>query len=138
MTMVYKHEKEGKIDEKDYLFWKYDKLKDICNNEPVYYQSKISTFLGEKEYKCQPFYRMNSKIIDDLKPIRDMSTVEKIKTLDDFSLCLYLLDDASRSESSWDLCVAMLTSDEKDLFCFGRKQIRCALQGCRAVFQKML
>ena len=105
------------IDEKDYLFWKYDKLKDMFNNEPVYYQGQIATFLDGKEYQCQPFYRVNNKIIDDLKPIRDMSVTEKIKTLDDFSLCLYLLDDASRSESSWDLCVAMLTSDEKDLFC---------------------
>ena len=121
------------IDEKDYLFWKYDKLKDICNNEPVYYQSKIGTFLGEKEYKCQPFYRINSKIIDDLKPIRDMSTVEKIKTLDDFSLCLYLLDDASRSESSWDLCVAMLTSAQKDLFCYLVKErlgLNCYIHNC--------
>lgn len=119
------------IDEKDYLFWKYDKLKEMFNNEPSYYPSKIKTFSDGKEYKCQPSYRMCSKVIYDLKSIRDMSVTEKIKTLDDFSLCLYLLDDASRSESSWGLCVAMLTTEQKDLFCFLAKErlgLTCHIQ----------
>lgn len=104
------------INEKDYLFWKYDKLKYMFNEEPVYYPSKIKTFSDGKKYECQSSYRMCSKIIDDLKSIRDMSKKEKINTLDKFGLCLYLLDDGSRNDSNWELCFATFNKEEKDLF----------------------
>ena len=45
-----------------------------------------------------------------------ITELEKIKTLDNLGLSLYMLDDASRSDSNWELCVAMLTQEEKKYF----------------------
>lgn len=105
------------IEEKDYIFWKYERLKPMFNQPPVFYKGNIKTFNGsDKIYYCKDYYRMSSKIIDDLDNIRKMSKLEKIKTLDNLGLSLYMLDDASRSDSNWELCVAMLTQEEKEYF----------------------
>lgn len=103
------------INEKDYLFWKYEQLKPMFNNEPTFYGEKVKKF-GDMEYNCQASYRMSSKIIDDLKSIREMSKIEKINTLDKLGLCLYLLDDGSRNDSNWQLCFATFNNEEKNLF----------------------
>lgn len=103
------------IDEKDYLFWKYEQLKPMFNNEPVFYDEEVKNINGVK-YNCQASYRMSGKIIDDLKNIRIMSKVEKINTLDKLGLCLYLLDDGSRDDSNWELCFATFNDEEKNLF----------------------
>ena len=103
------------IDEKDYLFWKYDMLKDLCNNEPVYIGEQYSTFNTDKKYLCQPSYRMITKIIDELKPIRDMSRIEKIKALNELGLSLHMLDDGSRSDC-WQICLAEWTQEEIETY----------------------
>lgn len=99
------------IDEKDYLFWKYDYLKDLCNQPPVYYKENYCTFSSDKEYLCKPYYRINTRIINDLKEIRSMSRLDKIKTLDEFQLSILLLDDGNRA-NLWELCVAEWTTEE--------------------------
>lgn len=120
------------IAEKDYLFWKYEQLKPMYKKPPKFYKGQIKPFNGgDKIYRCQDFYRMSGKVIDDLIPIRNMSKLDKISTLDELGLSLYLLDDASRSDCNWDLCVAMLSDEEKELFiklCQERFGIRCYVQ----------
>lgn len=99
-------------DEKDYLFWKYDYLKDLCHKPPKYYKNTLHGF-GEKViYECQPHYRINTRIINELKEIREMSRIDKIRILNKFQLSLLLLDDGSR-DSLWSLCVAEWTYEEK-------------------------
>ena len=44
-----------------------------------------------------------------------MSRSEKISQLSDLGIVLYFLDDGSRSNSNWSLCVAMLSEEDKDL-----------------------
>jgi hypothetical protein len=104
------------IEEKDYLFWKYEQLKPMFNNPPTPYKGTKKTFNNGKSYNCKDYYRMSSKVINDLYTIRDMSKIDKIKTLDELGLSLYLLDDGSRSDSQWELCVAMLSQKEKEFF----------------------
>lgn len=106
------------IDEKDYLFWKYDKLKEIFNSEPIFYKGQEKMFVNNngKTYQCKDYYRMSSKIVYDLKSIRNMSKIDKINTLDELGLSLYLLDDGNREESNWQLCFAMFNQEEKELF----------------------
>lgn len=99
------------IDEKDYLFWKYEILKDICNKEPVYYEESYTNFSSDKYYKCKPYYRINTRIINDLIPIRQMSRIDKIKQLNKFQFSLLMLDDGSRS-NLWQLCVAEWSDNE--------------------------
>ena len=103
-------------DEKDYMFWKYDILKNMCNKEPVYKKENIIKHFGDKEYICKPSYRLNSRIVDDLKLIRSMSIIEKISNLTEFGLSTYMLDDGYRSDSNWSLCVAKFNIEEKEYF----------------------
>ena len=102
-------------DQKDYLFWKWSILKDICNHEPVYYPNNNKCFNGVI-YEVQPTYRLNTRIIDDLKSIRSMNRSEIISQLNNLGLSLHLLDDGHRSYSNWQLCVAEYTKDEINLY----------------------
>ena len=101
--------------QKDYLFWKWSILQDLCNQEPVYYDQKEKYF-GDKLYDCQAHYRLCTRIIDDLKPIRSMKTSEIIEQLNEFGLSLHMLDDASRSDGFWSLCVAGYSPEDVDKY----------------------
>lgn len=101
--------------QKDYLFWKYEILKDICKHPPTFYDSKIR-HMNNKDYMCQPYYKFNTRILDDIGNIRTMSKSDIIELLDEFGLALFFLDDAYRSKTNWVLCVASFTDDEKQLF----------------------
>lgn len=116
-------------DEKDYLFWKYKILKDICNKQPAYYKETYSTFSDEKQYLCKPFYRLNTRILDDLYGIREMSRSEIIEQLNEFGLSLHLLDDGNRGDL-WHICLAEWTVEEKELYvsiCEDRFGLNCYL-----------
>lgn len=102
-------------DEREYLFWKYSFLKDICNQAPVYYPASYSSFGTNKQHLCKPTYRLNTKIIDDLYNIREMSKVQIIKQLNEFGFCLHILDDGSRSDL-WSICLAEWSSEEIELY----------------------
>lgn len=102
------------ITEKDYLFWKYEILKDLCNKEPTYYEGSIKIF-GGKEYPAKSSYRMTTRCVNALKEIKDLSKIEKINKLDKLGLCLFILDDGSFS-SGWSLCVASFSDKEKTEF----------------------
>lgn len=101
--------------QRDYLYWKYDILKDLCNKPPSVVKPKIRVFNG-KDYHCQKIYRINTKIIDELKPIRDLSRYNIIQSLDGFQLSILMLDDGHRSNSNWQICVASFSEEDKDLF----------------------
>ena len=104
------------INQKDYLFWKYDVLKSVCNNPPKLYTDAKSNFGTNKMYYCQDFYRFNTKILDDLIPIRNMSRSEIITQLNEFGLAIHLLDDGSHSDGFWGLCYAAFTEEEKEIY----------------------
>ena len=101
------------IKQKDYLFWKHSLLKDLCNQEPTYYGSQKKIMNG-KEIVTAPCYRFNTKIIDELKEIRNEPVSSLISSLNGFGLSIWLLDDGYRGPY-WELCVASYTEDEKKL-----------------------
>lgn len=101
--------------QKEYLYWKYNILKDLCNKEPSIVNGKAKDFNGEY-YFCQTQYRINTKIIDELAEIRNMTKQEIIKQLDKFQLSIFFLDDGYRSNSNWELCFATFNVNEKSLF----------------------
>lgn len=105
------------INQKDYLFWKYELLKNVCNQPPTLHTDAKSTFGTDRVYYCQDFYRFNTKILDDLIPIRCMSKIDIIMLLNEFGLSIHLLDDGSHSDGYWNLCYAAFSQDEKDLYC---------------------
>ncbi len=115
------------IDEKDYVFWKYEQLKDLCSSPPKYHEETYANFGTNKKYLCKPFYRFETRIIDQLKEIRDMPRINKIKQLNELGLCLHVLDDGSRN-NTWQLCLAQYTQEEIDLYiklCKERFDINC-------------
>lgn len=98
--------------QKDYLYWKWSIIKDICNQEPVYYPPQQHSFGNDKLYECQAHYRLCTRIVDDLKPIRAMSLMNIIEQLNEFGLSIHFLDDASRSGGFWTLCVAGYSDED--------------------------
>lgn len=98
-------------DEKDYLYWKYDVLKDMCNSSPAIVEAKLKPF-GDRTYMSQVAYRFNSRSLDALIPYRDMTVKELVDKLNDFSLSIWFLDDGNRDRSHWDICVAPYNEDE--------------------------
>jgi len=104
------------INQKDYLFWKYNILKPLCNKEPTYYQEQQKRF-GDKVYTVKPSYRLCTRVLDELLPIRNMSRSEIISQLNEFGLAIHFLDDASRNKTSWEMCYAAFTNEEKELYC---------------------
>lgn len=101
------------IKQKDYLFWKYYLLKDLCNKEPSYYAGQQKIIRG-KEVFTQPCYRFGTKKITELGEIRNKPISEIINSLNNFGISIWFLDDGYRG-SDWELCVASYTEEEKQL-----------------------
>ena len=91
------------VNQKDYLFWKYDMLKNLCLSEPTYYSSGVATF-GEKQYNRQESYRFQTRLLDQLINIKNMTRYELIDELDEIGVSTHFLDDASRDDYQWQLC----------------------------------
>lgn len=104
------------VNQQDYLFWKYDILKNLCNKEPTFYDERVKRF-GDKEYSVQASYRCETRILDALYEIRNMSKYDIISQLNEFGLAIHFLDDGYRSRCNWELCYAALTDEEKVLYC---------------------
>lgn len=102
-------------DEKDYMFWKYEILKNICNRKPKYYPSKYVEFSGEY-YLTQPCHRLGTRVVDELSEIHDMTRSEKIQYIDSFGYSTHFLDDGCRSVNRWQVCLAEWTHEEKQLY----------------------
>lgn len=99
--------------QKEYLFWKYDILKNLCNHEPTRSEAGIAVFNG-KEYNKQPEYRINTYGIYELAAIREIPKIQIIRNLSEFGIAIWFLDDASYSKSKiWELCVGGLSEEEK-------------------------
>lgn len=103
------------INQKDYLFWKYEILKNLCNKEPTFYDKQLKK-IGGKEYITQESYRLATRILNSLLDIRNMSKSDIISQLNEFGLSIHFLDDASRNSNGWELCYAALTDEEKGLY----------------------
>lgn len=102
--------------QKDYLYWKYNFLKDICKQEPSYIPPKQNVMIMGKSCNIQGSYRINTKIINELKEIRSMTYKDIIPQLNELGLAIHFLDDAYRSRSSWNICLAEYSQEEIDLY----------------------
>lgn len=99
--------------QKDYLFWKYELVKDLCNTPPTKYDTNTTIF-GDKIYTRQSQYRFCTRIYDCLIKYRELSSNNLVDNLNNFSLSIWMLDDGYRSESSWELCVASYNDNERE------------------------
>ncbi len=107
--------------QKDYLYYKYKILKDLCNKEPSYIKSGYYNFGNNKLYKCQPQYRICTRIQDCLKEYRGKTYTELLKLMNEYSLSIWVLDDGHR-DNKWQLCVAQYTQDDIE---FAINKLKC-------------
>ena len=101
--------------QKDYLYWKYEILQSVCLTPPSYYPSTIKK-MGGKEYCCQPSYRFNTRLLDELGEINSIPVIEIINNLSELQFSIWMLDDGSRQEYRWQLCLAPYSDEEKTAF----------------------
>lgn len=99
--------------QKDYLFWKYEMMKEFCNIPPKYYEAENKLWFNGRMYLSKPFYRMCTRIHDCLLPYRNMSKRELIDRLNEFSLAIYMLDDGFRDRSNWKICLAGIPMEDR-------------------------
>ena len=98
--------------QKDYLFWKYELLKDFCNISPSYSGKKTVKHFSSGDYLCQPQYRISTRVHDCFIEIRKMNVKELVNNLNDFSFSILMLDDGCRTDL-WEYCIAPYTKEEK-------------------------
>lgn len=91
--------------QKDYLYFKYAILEDLCNQPPIRKEACYSPFNG-KLYLCQPAYRFCTRLCDCLLEYRGKSYSHLLNLINEFSFSIWMLDDGYRSNSNWELCVA--------------------------------
>lgn len=116
--------------QKEYLYWKYFLLENLCKNEPVKLNEKEISIRG-KLYNRQNQYRFYTRCITELSKFKKLSLEDVINKLNEFSLSVFILDDATRGDSNWLLCVAALTEHDKELLiniCFKYFSLNCHLQ----------
>lgn len=96
--------------QKDYLYYKYNILKDLCNIKPSYIEGGTCEF-NNKTYNRQPSYRLCTRIYDCLKDYRGKTYTELLELMNEYSLSIWVLDDGFRG-NYWELCVAEYTKDD--------------------------
>lgn len=113
--------------QKDYLFWKYEILKDICNIPPSTIKGGIVYFSG-KPYSKQKSYRISTRLQDALIRYRNMTITELISNLNEFSFSVWVLDDGNRNDAGWNICVQRFTQEEKD-YCISVLEDKFKIKG---------
>lgn len=99
--------------QKDYLFWKYNIIKDFCNIPPTYHKEKEIKHFKTGDYVAQPYYRISTRVHDCFIEIRKMDVKELVDNLNEFSFSILMLDDACRTDL-WSYCVAPYTKEERE------------------------
>lgn len=103
--------------QKDYLYYKYEIMKDLCRMTPTKYNGEEKTFSNGKTYMCQDSYRFNTGSYYELDKYRKLSKLSLVKMLNEYSFAIWILDDAyhDKSKNLWELCSAMMNREENEL-----------------------
>ena len=103
-------------DQKDYLYYKYEIMNDLCEMTPTKYDGKKQHRIMDSICDCQDFYRFNTRTYYALKPFRDMSSIDLIHQLNEYSFSIWMLDDGHCVEKGyWELCAPLASNDERKL-----------------------
>lgn len=103
------------VNQKDYLYFKYDLMKDFCNISPSHIKGTVKYFPdNSKGYLVQDAYRFCTRIHDCFLEYRNMTIKNLLDKLNSFSLSIWILDDGHRGRSNWQVCVANFADCEKE------------------------
>lgn len=101
--------------QKDYLYYKYDVMSDLCEMVPTRYAGKKQCHIGSSVCDCQDFYRFNTRTYYALKPFREMSKIDLMNYLNEYSFAIWMLDDGCCEEKGyWELCIPLESDEERD------------------------
>jgi len=100
--------------QKDYLYWKYEVFKNLCNKPPSQIKASIKIFNG-KEYSSQIAHRLVTRSYNCFRAYRGLPKFEYLERLSDISFSIWILDDGYRGDSNWSLCVAEYTEKDKNI-----------------------
>lgn len=99
--------------QKDYLYYKYEIMENLCEMTPTKYDGKKQYKIVDSVCDCQDFYRFNTRTYHALKPFREMSKIDLVNQLNEYSFSIWMLDDGHCDEKGyWELC-SPLNSDEE-------------------------
>jgi hypothetical protein len=100
--------------QKDYLYYKYDIMRDLCEMTPTKYEGKKQYKIIDSVCDCQDFYRFNTRTYHSLKPFREMSKIDLINKLNEYSFSIWMLDDGCCVDKGyWELCAPLETDEER-------------------------
>lgn len=97
--------------QKDYLYYKYELLKDFCNISPTKQEARYKEFNG-KPYWCQATYRTCTRIQNCFLDYRGKTYTYLLKLMNEFSFSIWMLDDGYRSNTNWELCICEYTEED--------------------------
>ncbi len=102
--------------QKDYLYYKYDIMRDLCEMTPTKYIGKKQYQIMDSTCDCQDFYRFNTRTYYILKPLRAMSKIDLINNLNEYSFSIWMLDDGCCEEKGyWELCAPLDSDIERNI-----------------------
>lgn len=100
--------------QKDYLYYKYDIMKNMCEMTPTKYDGKKQCQIVNSLCDCQDFYRFNTRTYFSLKQFRDMTKIDLINKLNEYSFSIWMLDDGyCNKKGYWDLCIPLDNDEER-------------------------
>lgn len=100
--------------QKDYLYYKYQIMQDLCEMTPTKYEGKKQHKIMNSICDCQDFYRFNTRTYYSLKPFREMSKIDLINQLNEYSLSIWMLDDGHCDDKGyWELCAPLEIDEER-------------------------
>ena len=100
--------------QKDYLYYKYAIMKNLCEMTPTKYKGKDQYKIVDSICDCQDFYRFNTRIYYAFKPFREMSKIDLINQLNEYSFSIWMLDDGHCVEKGyWELCAPLEFDEER-------------------------
>lgn len=100
--------------QKDYLYYKYTIMQNLCEMIPTKYEGKKQYKIMDSVCNCQDFYRFNTRTYYILRPFREMSKIDLINQLNEYSFSIWMLDDGCCEEKGyWELCVSLDSDEER-------------------------
>lgn len=90
--------------QKDYLFYKHNIMKDLCSMTPTRFEPTEKKF-GDKICLSRPYYRFNTRVYDAYNEFVGKTKIDLIKDLNEFSFSIWMLDDGYCTDKRyWTLC----------------------------------
>ena len=91
-------------------------MQNLCEMIPTKHEGKKQYKIIDSVCNCQDFYRFNTRTYHALRPFREMSKIDLINQLNEYSLSIWMLDDGCCEEKGyWELCIPLNSDEERNM-----------------------